>query len=96
MNGSEAILALGLPGPGIISNLYILTSSAQPAGCDLHVYVNIGGVTAPIDVTILGGSTVGSYADTTRSVAFSDQPKVSMKFVNGCARLPTLFRGFSR
>jgi hypothetical protein len=83
LSGAETIRAQSLSGPGTVSNLYILTSSAQPAGCDLHVYLNVGGVTSPMDVAILGGSAAGSYIDTTHSAVFSDQQKVSIKFVNG-------------
>jgi hypothetical protein len=83
LNGVEAVRALALPGPGTISNFYILTTSAQPAGCDLHAYINVAGVTSPMDVYVPGGSAAGTYVDAVHSVSFSDQQKVSLKFVNG-------------
>ena len=54
-----------------LSNLFIKTLTAQPAGQDLVISVKENGVATGITKTIPGGSAAGTYTDTTNTYAFT-------------------------
>jgi hypothetical protein len=75
---------------GTLSRFYVLTSSAQPAGCSLDAYISVDGASSAIHVTIPGGSAAGLYSDTSHTAAITDGQKLSVKFTNGSCTSATV------
>jgi hypothetical protein len=66
-----------------LSNLFIKTLSAQPAGQSLVITVKENGVATGITVTIAGGSAAGTFTDITNTYAFTAGRGIRFDLVQG-------------
>lgn len=68
---------------GTLRNLYIATSTSQPAGGSLAFTLRKNGSDTGIVVTIAASTAAGTFSDTTNSVNVAPGDLLSLKAVNG-------------
>ncbi len=71
-----------LPYAGVVKNLYIRTTTAQPAGGSLVFTVRKNGTDTAVTLTIAAGGSAGTFTDLTNSVSFDAGDLIDLKAVN--------------
>jgi hypothetical protein len=81
-NATEANASFCAPRTGYLRNLYVRTSTAQPAGGAMDVDVRIGGVNSGLYVQIPAGGAAGSYTDLANIVYVVAGSLITVRFNN--------------
>lgn len=71
-----------IPFAGTLSNLYVRTLTAQPAGGSLVYTLYVNGVGSVLTVTVGAGAAAGVVSDTTHTVALAAGDDVALQAVN--------------
>jgi len=70
------------PKGGTLSDLSLLTNSAQPGGGSMVVTLYVNGSSTVITFTISAGAAAGNFSDNTHTVTINDGDRVRIVFVN--------------
>lgn len=71
-----------IPYSSTYKNMYVRTSSAQPASGALTITLRKNTADTSITITIAAGSAAGTFSDTANSVSYSAGDLISLKYVN--------------
>lgn len=71
-----------IPRPALVSNLVIVTATAQSGTGSIVFTVRKNGVDTALTITIAAGTAAGTFTDSTNSVLFAANDLISLKAVN--------------
>ncbi|MDB5926473.1 MAG: hypothetical protein JWN13_5409, partial [Betaproteobacteria bacterium] len=91
---AEATRQAVIPRATVVRNLYIVTSTAQPADGVLVVTLRKNGVNTAITATIAANAAAGTFSDTTHSASFAAGDLLSLGLVNASASSSALLVGY--
>jgi len=89
-NSVEAARQIIVPVAGSIKNLYILTSTSQPAGGPQVCTVRKNGANTALTTTIPASAAAGTFSDTTNSVSVAAGDKLSLQISSSVASSATI------
>lgn len=72
-----------LPRAGYVKNLYLVTTTAQPAAAGMTCTIQKNGVDVALGVTISGGDAAGTFTQLTQIIYFDAGDTITLKIVNG-------------
>jgi hypothetical protein len=78
-----------MPCDGTLTNFYVRTSTAQPAGGSLTLRVRKNATDTSLVVVIPAGSAAGVFSDTTNSVSYVEGDAMSVRNINAAAAQST-------
>lgn len=82
---TEANVASIITEPGVISNFYVRTLTAQPGTGSYVLTVRVNGVDTGIVITIAAGAAAGIFSDTANTAMVAAGDLVSIKLVNNAS-----------
>jgi len=89
-NSVEAARQIIVPVAGSIKNLYVLTSTSQPAGGPQVCIVRKNGANTSLTASISAGAAAGTFSDTTNSVSVAAGDKLSLQISSSVASSATI------
>lgn len=84
-NSNEAARQVVIPVAGTVKNLYVVTSTAQPAGGSQVCTARKNGASTALTTTIAASAAAGTFSDTTNSFSVAAGDKLGLQVVNNSA-----------